>query len=258
MGNILFNVKEKKAYITVNRPEKRNPMDNLTMGELNQALAFTEANPEIKVLIITGAGDKSFVAGADINELALRNNVTGREETRTRQGVYNRIERLNIPSIAAINGYALGGGLELAMACTFRIAARTAIMGLTEVDLGVIPAAGGTQRLPRLVGLGRAMEMILTGKKVSAEEAFDMGLVNLVTDPGQVMQEVEKLAIRLIGLPKLALQYAKEAVLNHYEVPFSAGLSHESYLHTLACVSEDKNEGTLAFLEKRKPQFKDR
>ena len=256
--NILLDVQANTATITVNRPDKRNSITNATVEEINRALDEIEVNPDLRVLILTGAGEKAFVAGADIHELDNRDSVLGRSETRRRQEVYTRIEQLEIPSIAAINGWALGTGLELAMACTLRVASSQARMGQPEVKLGIIPGAGGTFRLPRLVGLGRAMEMILTGAPVTAQEAFAMGLVNRVAEPGQLMNAVREIADMIISLPKLAVQYAKEAVLKYGEGSMADRLSQESYLHALSCGTEDKNEGVASFLEKREPKFKGR
>jgi enoyl-CoA hydratase len=254
--NILLDVEKNIATITVNRPDKRNAITNATVEEINAALAEIEGNPDLRVMILTGAGEKAFVAGADIHELDNRDTVLGRSETRRRQEVYSRIEQLEIPSIAAINGWALGTGLELAMACTLRVASTKARMGQPEVKLGIIPGAGGTFRLPRLVGLGRAMEMILTGAPVTAEEALSMGLVNRVVEPDQLMETVQELAELIISLPKLAIQYAKEAVLRYSEGSMADRLSQESYLHALSCGTQDKKEGVASFLEKREPKFK--
>ena len=243
------------AVLTINRPEKRNAVNNATVEEIDSALSEIEKDKALRVLILTGAGDKAFVAGADISELARRDMLLGRSDTRRRQEVYTRIEMLEIPSIAAINGFALGTGLELAMACTMRVAASTAKLGQPEVKLGIIPGAGGTQRLPRLVGLGRAMEMILTGDPITAEQALAIGLVNRVTAPEQLMEEAKKLALSISANPKMAIQYAKEAVLRYCEGSLSAGLAHESYLHALSCATTDKKEGVAAFLEKRAPEW---
>ncbi|MCE5333821.1 MAG: enoyl-CoA hydratase/isomerase family protein [Desulfobacteraceae bacterium] len=243
------------SILTVNRPDKRNAVNNVTVEEIDKALSQIEANGKTRVMILTGAGEKAFVAGADINELARRDMLLGRSDTRRRQEIYTRIEMLEIPSIAAINGFALGTGLELAMACTMRVASATAKLGQPEVKLGIIPGAGGTQRLPRLVGMGRAMEMILTGNPVTAEQALAMGLVNQVVAPENLMDAVRKLAAAIIANPKMAVQYAKEAVLRSSEVSFASGLAHESYLHALSCGTEDKKEGIAAFLEKRSPNF---
>ncbi len=256
--NILMEMKGAVATLTVNRPDKMNAVNNATVEELDEALAQVEENRELRVLILTGAGEKAFVAGADILEVKGRNAVSGRAETRRRQEVYTRIETLEIPSIAAINGWALGTGLELAMACTMRIASAKAHLGQPEVKLGIIPGAGGTQRLPKLVGMGRAMEMILIGEPVKPEEALAMGLVNKVVEPELLMEEALAMAGAIAKRPRLAVQYAKEAVLKYSEGSLAQGLAHESYLHTLACGTEDKQEGIAAFLEKRKPEFRGR
>ena len=254
--NIILEIDGSIATLTINRPEKRNAVNNATVEEIDQALDQIEANPELRVLILTGAGEKAFVAGADIHELNKRDTQLGRVETRRRQQVYSRIEQLEIPSIAAINGWALGTGLELALVCSLRVASEKAKMGQPEVKLGIIPGAGGTFRLPRLVGLGRAMEMILTGEPVTAEEALSMGMVNRVVPLEKLMEEVRALAKILASRPKLAIQYAKEAVLRCNEGSLTEGLAHESYLHALACGTEDKKEGVTSFLEKREPKFK--
>lgn len=252
---ILFEVDGPIAVLTVNRPDKRNAVTNAVVEEIDQALDRVEADPDLRVLILTGAGEKAFVAGADIGELDRRDTILGRTETRRRQEVYTRIEQLDIPSIAAINGWALGTGLELTLVCTLRVASSKARMGQPEVKLGIIPGAGGTYRLPRLVGMGRAMEMILTGEPVTAEEALSMGLVNRVVPPENLMEEVRALAEMIVARPKLAVQYAKEAVLRCVEGSLIEGLAHESYLHALSCGTRDKKEGVAAFLEKREPKF---
>ena len=256
--NILFETDGPIVTLTVNRPRQRNAADNATVDEIDRALALTEDDDELRVLVVTGAGDKAFVAGADLHELKERDTVTGRQHTRRRQEVLTRLELLEIPSIAAINGWAMGFGLELAMACTLRVAADSARMGQPEVKLGITPAAGGTQRLPRLVGVARAMEMILTGEPVDAATALGMGLVNRVVATGELSSEVRRLAETLASRPKLAVQYAKEAVQRFGEGSLAEGLAHESYLHALACGTLDKREGVAAFLEKREPKFEGR
>ena len=256
--NIILETDGPIATLTVNRPEKYNAVNNAVVEEIDNALDQIESDPEIRVVILTGAGEKAFVAGADIQELDKRDMFLGRTETRRRQEVYTRIEQLEIPSIAAINGWALGTGLELTLVCTLRVASTKAKLGQPEVKLGIIPGAGGTFRLPRLVGLGRAMEMILTGEPVTADEALSMGLVNHVVPPEKLMEEVRTLAETIIARPKLAVQYAKEAVLRCCEGAINQGLAHESYLHALLCGTEDKKEGVAAFLEKREPKFKGR
>jgi enoyl-CoA hydratase len=244
------------AYITINRPEVMNALSNALTEELGQAFDEVEKDEEIRVLIITGAGEKAFMAGADIKEVQERDFVLGRKQTRRRQEVLNKLAEMPIPVIAAINGFALGAGLEMAIACTLRIASTNAKMGSPEVNLGIIPGDGATQRLPRLVGFGRAMELVLTGGMIDAEEAYRIGLVNKVVPLENLMDEVKKLANLLASKPPLALQYAKEAVNRSLEVGLYEGMAHESYLHALACASEDKKEGVAAFLEKRKAQFK--
>jgi enoyl-CoA hydratase len=253
--NITLQIEGPIAVLTINRPEKRNAVDNQTVEDIDAALAQVEKNPDLRVMILTGAGEKAFVAGADVNELARRDTRLGRSETRRRQEVYTRIEQLEIPSIAAINGWAVGTGLEIAMACSMRVASEKARLGQPEVKLGITPGAGGTQRLPRLVGMGRALEMILTGDPVTAEEAKAMGLVNRVVPHDQVMAEAKKLAETIAERPKLAIQYSKAAVLRYADGSLAEGLDHESYLHALSCGTEDKKEGVAAFLEKRDPKF---
>jgi enoyl-CoA hydratase len=256
--NIILETDGPIATLTINRPDKYNAVNNATVEEIDQALDRLEADPELRVVILTGSGEKAFVAGADIEELEKRDTLLGRTETRRRQEVYSRIEQLDVPSIAAINGWALGTGLELTLVCTLRIASSKAKMGQPEVKLGIIPGAGGTFRLPRLVGLGRAMEMILTGEPVKADEALSMGLVNRVVPPEKLMEEVRALAETIVARPKLAVQYAKEAVLRCSEGALIEGLAHESYLHALSCGTEDKKEGVASFLQKREPKFKGR
>jgi len=253
--NITLEIEGPIAVLTINRPEKRNAVNNQTVEDIDAALEKIEKNPDLRVMILTGAGEKAFVAGADVNELAKRDTLLGRTETRRRQEVYTRIEQLEIPSIAAINGWAVGTGLEISMACSMRVASEKARLGQPEVKLGITPGAGGTQRLPRLVGMGRALEMILTGDPVTAEEAKAMGLVNRVVPHDQVMAEAKKLAETIAARPKLAIQYSKAAILRYADGSLSEGLDHESYLHALSCGTEDKKEGVAAFLEKRDPKF---
>jgi len=215
-----------------------------------------EKDDKLRVLVITGAGDKAFVAGADIQELVDRDARMGRRVSRERQEIFSRIENLPVPVIAAVNGYALGGGLELALACNIRVCSEKAQFGAPEVKLGIIPGDGGTQRLPRLVGLGRGMEMVITGDFIDAQEAYRIGLVNKVVPPEELMKVAIELAQKIASRPPLAVRYAKEAVNRSQEGDAASGFALESYLHALTCTTEDKKEGVAAFLEKRKGKFK--
>ena len=253
---LAFEKKDNIGILTINRPEKLNAISDELTKELKKFLEDLENDEGIRVLIITGAGDKAFVAGADIGELVDRDARMGRRVSRERQEVFSLIENLHIPVIAAVNGYALGGGLELALACSIRIASQKAQFGAPEVKLGIIPGDGGTQRLPRLVGIGRAMEMILTGDFIDAEEAYRIGLVNKVYPPDQLQEKAMELALRIASRPPLAVRFAKDAVNKSQEGGTTSGYTLESYLHALSCATEDKKEGVSAFLEKRKGQFK--
>lgn len=253
---LLYEKKENIGILTINRPEKLNAISKELTSELKQFLEGLEYDEEIRVLVITGAGDKAFVAGADIQELVDRDARLGRKVSRERQEIFSLIENLHIPVIAAVNGYALGGGLELALACSIRISSDKAQFGAPEVKLGIIPGDGGTQRLPRLVGLGRAMEMILTGDFIDAQEAYRIGLVNRVYSHDQLMEKAMELAQKIASRPPLAVRFAKDAVNRSQEGSTTAGFTLESYLHALSCTTEDKKEGVAAFLEKRKGEFK--
>jgi len=253
---LIYEKSDNIGVLTVNRPDKLNALSNELTEELLQILDTVEKDVDLRVLVITGAGDKAFVAGADIKELVERDAVMGRDVSRSRQALFARIENLPVPVIAAVNGYALGGGLELALACNIRIASEKAQFGAPEVKLGIIPGDGGTQRLPRLVGLGRAMEMVLTGDFIDALEAHRIGLVNRVVPHEELMENVMALAKKIASRPPLAVQYAKEAVNRSQEGDTASGYALESYLHALACTTEDKTEGVAAFLEKRKGDFK--
>ena len=253
---LIYEKKDNIGVLTINRPEKMNALSNELIEELSQFLDDVQNDEELRVLVITGAGEKAFVAGADIQELVDRDALLGRKVSRTRQEIFSRIENLPIPVIAAVNGYALGGGLELALACSIRICSEQAQFGAPEVKLGIIPGDGGTQRLPRLVGLGRAMEMILTGDFIDAQEAYRIGLVNQVTSHDELMEKAMDLAKKIAKRPPLAVRYAKEAVNRSQEGDTISGYALESYLHALTCTTEDKKEGVQAFLEKRKGTFK--
>ena len=255
---LIYEKEDHIGVLTINRPEKLNALSNELIEELGRLLVEVENDENLRVLVVTGAGDKAFVAGADIQELVERDALKGRRVSQTRQRVFSRIENLTVPVIAAVNGYALGGGLELALACSVRIASEQAQFGAPEVKLGIIPGDGGTQRLPRLVGQGRAMEMILTGDFIDAQEAYRIGLVNKVVPRDELMEKTMELAKKIAKRPPLAVQYAKEAVNRSQEGGTFSGYALESYLHALTCTTEDKKEGVQAFLEKRKGSFKGR
>ncbi len=244
--------------ITFNRPAVLNAINKPTLEALGQALADAQADDSVRVLILTGSGAKAFVAGADINELAIQTPVGAREHALAGQRVFDLVEQLGKPVIAAINGYALGGGCELAMACTIRLAADTARIGLPEVTLGILPGYGGTQRLARLVGKGKAMELILTGSPLVAEEALRIGLVNRVVPAAGLMDEARALAALIASRPPLAVRYILSAIHEGIDMPFADACRFEATLFGLVAATEDMREGTRAFLEKRPPQFRGR
>jgi enoyl-CoA hydratase len=255
---VIYEAKDGVARLTINRPEKLNALDRQTMRDIDGAVGAAGQDPSIGVLVVTGMGDKAFVAGADIAELSSQTPVEGAAYARLGQAVLGRLERLGKPSIAAINGYALGGGLELAMACTLRVASDAARLGQPEVALGIIPGYGGTQRLARLVGAGRALELILTGEPIDAREAHRIGLVNRVVPQAELAAAVETLARTLLTRGPAALRFALQAVHEGLQMTLEEGLSMEAALFGLSCATEDMREGTRAFVEKRKPVFKGR
>jgi enoyl-CoA hydratase len=255
---VLVETRDGIARVTINRPEKLNALDRQTMQEIDRAVASMGDDPSVGVLIVTGTGERAFVAGADIGELSSQTPVEGTAYARAGQAVLSRLERLGKPSIAAINGYALGGGLELAMACTLRLAAESAKLGQPEVALGIIPGYGGTQRLARLVGAGRALELILTGDPIDAREAHRIGLVNRVVPAAELLSTAESLARTILTRGPVALRYALQAVHEGLQMTLDEGLSMEAALFGLSCATEDMREGTRAFVEKRKPVFKGR
>ncbi len=257
-SRVIYEVRDRIAWLTVNRPEKLNALDRATVQEIDRAVATAGESDRVGALIVTGAGDKAFVAGADINELARQTPVEGERYARAGQAVFSRLEALGKPSIAAINGYALGGGLELALACTLRIASEAARLGLPETTLAIIPGYGGTQRLSRLVGRGPALEMILTGEPIDAREAHRIGLVNRVVPASDLAAAAERLARTLLQRGPVALRCALQAVREGLEMPQAEGLAHEASLFGLTCATEDMREGTRAFLEKRKPTYRGR
>jgi enoyl-CoA hydratase len=254
--NLLFEKKNQIAYITLNRPKVLNALNMATMEELRQAFASVKDDAEVRVVILTGSGEKAFVAGADIGELSQHNAVSAKEYTHKGQAIIDSIENLGKPTIACINGFALGGGCELAMACTMRLASENAKLGQPEVKLGLIPGYGGTQRLSRLVGKGIAMQLVLAGEMITAQEAHRIGLVNEVVPAAELIPRAESIAAKIIANAPLAIQYAMEAVNHGLDLPLSEGLYLEATLFGVVCATEDKNEGTKAFLEKRAAQFK--
>jgi len=256
--NLLYEVKEQIGYVTFNRPKTLNALNRRTMEELGVALAAAKEDDAVRALILTGAGDKAFVAGADIGELSQQNPVGGKETSLFGQEIIHRLETLGKPSIAAINGFALGGGCELALACTMRIASKTARLGQPEVKLGLIPGYGGSQRLARLCGKGLAHELILTGEMISAEEALRIGLVNRIAEPADLIPLAESIAKKIIANAPLAVKFSMEAIERGIEMPQEEGLFLEATLFGLVCTTEDMREGTRAFLEKRPAKFQGR
>lgn len=256
-ANLILEKHGRVAVITVNRPEKLNALNIATRREILSAFEELRNDQEVRVVVITGAGDKAFIAGADINEFAGRTALQQREIMRSGRA-FDVMESFPKPVIAMINGFALGGGCELAMACDIRIASTRAKLGQPEIKLGIIPGGGGTQRLPRLVGEGKAMELILTGDMIGAEDALRLGLVNHVVAPEDLEAKTMELANRIAGMSPVALMAAKQAVKNAARLDLRAGLEAEIDLFSLTFSSEDKEEGVHAFIEKRKPDFKGR
>ncbi len=251
---LLVGIDDRIATIVINRPDKRNALNALVRSEIVAALDELRAEPEVHVVIFTGAGDKAFIAGADVREFSERSTS---EQRRVMSGrvVFEEIAGYPKPTIAMINGYALGGGCELALACDLRVAARSARLGQPEIKLGLIPGGGGTQRLPRLIGTGRALRMLLTGEPVSAEEASQIGLVDAVVDDADLSTYTRELARAIAAQSPVAVQLIKAAVRAAVEAPLSAGLAHEREAFLAAFGSHDGQEGVRAFLEKRAPEF---
>ena len=254
--NILFQVEEGIATITFNRPKTLNALNADLLKEFSHALNEIAANEDIKVLILTGAGDKSFVAGADITELAAFNALQAKRFAETGHRLMSKLQELPIPVIAAVNGFALGGGSEIALACDFIYASENAMFGQPEISLGIIPGFGGTQRLPRLIGKNLAKEMIFTGKMIPATEANTIGMVNKVCSQEQLMDEVIKTAKTIASKGKVALRAAKQAINSGMNVDLNTGCSLEVDAFALCMASPDAKEGTSAFLEKRQADFK--
>jgi enoyl-CoA hydratase/carnithine racemase len=256
LENLLIERDAAVAVVTINRPKVLNALNTQTMDELRRTILALKHDAGVRAVVITGAGEKSFVAGADINELAVQSPAAGREHALRGQHVFDLIENMGKPVIAAVNGFALGGGCELAMACTLRIASETARLGQPEINLGIIPGYAGTQRLSRLVGGGRALELLLTGDQVTAQEAYRLGLVNRVVPPGELINEARKLAALLASKAPVAVKYIIDAVNKGLQMSFSEAQVFEATLFGLVASTSDMREGTRAFLEKRKAEFK--
>lgn len=254
-ANLLIEREGSVAVLTINRPKVLNALNTQTLDELRRAILELKGDETVRAVVLTGAGEKSFVAGADIKELAVQTPAGGREHAIAGQHVFDLIEHMGKPVIAAINGYALGGGCELAMACTIRLAADTAKLGQPEINLGIIPGYAGTQRLARIIGKGRALELLLTGDQVTAHEAYRLGLVNRVVPAAELMTEAKKLAATLAAKAPLAVRYILEAVHKGGEMPLPQAQVFEATLFGLVASSDDMREGTAAFLEKRQPAF---
>ena len=253
--NLLVETRDGITFVTVNRPDKLNALNDRTVEELDAAFAAVAADPAVRGVILTGAGEKAFVAGADIAELATQSPVDGKERSIRGQRVLDRIERLGKPVIAAVNGFALGGGCELAMACHVRVASESAKLGTPEVKLGIMCGYAGTQRLPRLVGKGRALEMLLTGEMVDAAEALRIGLVNRVVPREKLLAEAEGLMRKMLANGPVSLRFTLEAVNDGLETGFDEAERQEATLFGLICTTEDMKEGTKAFLDKRPARF---
>ena len=253
--NLLYEKRERIGFLTFNRPKVLNALNRKTIEELSHVLAIAQEDHDVRVLILTGAGEKSFVAGADIGELAIQTPVGGKEMALFGQGVLHRLETMGKPSIAAINGFALGGGCEVALACSIRLASKTAKLGQPEVKLGIITGYGGSQRLARLCGKGVAHELCLTGEMISADEALRIGLVNHIYEPAELLPAAEAMAKQIIANAPFAVRFTMEAIERGAEMPQEEGLFLEATLFGLCAATEDMREGTRAFLEKRPAQF---
>jgi enoyl-CoA hydratase len=253
--NLLLEIRDEIAIVTINRPDKLNALNDRTMEELEAAFDGLRADPSVRGVLLTGSGEKAFVAGADITELATQSPLDGKERSIRGQRVLDKIENLGKPVVAAVNGFALGGGCELALACHVRVASENAKLGTPEVKLGIMCGYAGTQRLPRLVGKGRALEILLTAEMVDAQEALRIGLVNRVFPKDKLLAEAEALLRRMIANGPVSLRLTLEAVNAGLEMPQGEGQNLEASLFGLLCATEDMKEGTKAFLEKRPAKF---
>ncbi|MBU8906453.1 enoyl-CoA hydratase-related protein [Desertibacillus haloalkaliphilus] len=256
MGKVECTIEQGLARVTINRPEALNCFDYETLTALDDIISDIHVNKEVRVVVITGAGEKAFSAGADLKERKTLNESQVRRNVKAIRDVFTAIENLPQPTIAAINGYALGGGFELALACDFRIAATEAQMGLTELSWAIIPGAGGTQRLPRLIGQAKAMELILMAKKIPASEALELGILNRVVERDNLMLECEEFAGKMLENGPLALQQAKYAIRHSGDVDIHTGLAMEAKAYEVIIPTKDRIEALEAFAEKRKPNFK--
>ncbi len=253
--NLFVERRNRVAVVQINRPDKLNALNAALVGEIESVLTLLADDSDVGGLVVTGAGSRAFVAGADIAELPAGDPVAGRALARRGQRVFDRIEAFGKPVVAAVNGFALGGGCELALACHVRIAADSAKFGTPEIRLGLMCGYGGTQRLPRLVGRGRALEMLLTGEAIDAHEAFRIGLVNRVVPQGELLAEAEALVVRMIANGPLGLRLTLEAVHAGAAMPLEQAEAYEAALFGQLCATDDMKEGTRAFLEKRPPRF---
>lgn len=253
--NVRVDIRDGLLVLTIDRPKVLNALNAETVEEIYRVFAAARDDANVRAVIVTGGGEKAFVAGADINELAQKTFITGKETSERGQFIFSFIERFPKPVIAAINGFALGGGCELAMACHIRIASEKAQIGLPEVSLGIIPGYGGTQRMARLLGKGKALELICTGDRIGAAEAERIGLVNKVVPPDQLLSTAEEMARKIMSRGPLAIRAAIEAVMSGSEMPFAEGQFLEATLFGFLCASDDTKEGLRAFLEKRQPNF---
>ena len=254
-ANLLLEKRDGVAVVTINRPDKLNALNDETVRELDEVFTVLQDDGSVRGVLLTGSGEKAFVAGADIGELAIQSPVQGKERSIRGQKVLDRIEDLGKPVVAAVNGFALGGGCELAMACHVRVASENARLGTPEVKLGIMCGYAGSQRLPRLVGKGRALELLLTGEMVDAQEALRIGLVNRVVPKDKLLAEAEGLLRKMIANGPVSLRFTLEAVNSGLELPLAEAQYLEATLFGLICTTDDMKEGTKAFLEKRPAKF---